>query len=117
MINLGKHRGGGPVNKAEEGAKLCVKNLSRDTTIHDLLKAFGEHGTVTNTSFVPGKHYAFVMFSSAAEASNVIMAMNGKKICGHVVEVSTARPRPKMVGFKRGRAQSGQWERMMSGFL
>jgi len=117
MKNLGKHGGGGPVNKAEEGAKLCVKNLARDTTIHDLLKAFGEHGTVTNTSFVPGKHYAFVMFSSAAEASNVIMAMNGKKICGHVVEVATARPRPKMVGFKRGRAQSGQWERMMSGFL
>jgi len=116
MTNIGKHGGGGP-NKAEEGAKLCVKNLARDTTIHDLLKAFGEHGTVTNTSFVPGKHYAFVMFSSAAEASNVIMAMNGKKICGHVVEVSTARPRPKMVGFNRGRAQSGQWERMMSGFL
>jgi len=117
MKNLGEHGGGGPVKKAEEGAKLCVKNLSRDTTIHDLLKAFGEHGTVTNTSFVPGKHYAFVMFSSAAEASNVIMAMNGKKICGHVVEVATARPRPKMVGFKRGRAQSGQWGRMMSGFL
>ena len=117
MINIGKHGSGSPVNKAEEGAKLCVKNLARDTTIHDLLKAFGEHGTVTNTSFVPGKHYAFVMFSSAAEASNVIMAMNGKKICGHVVEVATARPRPKMVGFKRGRAQSGQWERMMSGFL
>ena len=117
MINIGKHGGGSPVNKAEEGAKLIVKNLARDTTIHDLLKAFGEHGTVTNTSFVPGKHYAFVMFSSAAEASNVIMAMNGKKICGHVVEVATARPRPKMVGFKRGRAQSGQWGPMMSGFL
>jgi len=120
MINIGKHGGGSPVNKAEEGAKLCVKNLARDTTIHDLLKAFGEHGTVTNTSFVPGKHYAFVMFSSAAEASNVIMAMNGKKICGHVVEVATARPRPKTVGFKRGRAQSGQWGRTtdpMSGFL
>jgi len=120
MKNLGEHGGGGPVKKAEEGAKLCVKNLSRDTTIHDLLKAFGEHGTVTNTSFVPGKHYAFVMFSSAAEASNVIMAMNGKKICGHVVEVATARPRPKTVGFKRGRAQSGQWGRTtdpMSGFL
>jgi len=114
------HGGGGPVKKAEKGAKLCVKNLSRDTTIHDLLKAFGEHGTVTNTSFVPGKHYAFVMFSSAVEASNVIKAMNGKKICGHVVEVATARPRPKMVGFKRGRAQSGQWGRktdLMSGFL
>ena len=117
MKNLSNHGGGGPVKKTGEEAKIIVKNLSRDTSIHDLLKAFGEHGTVTNTSFVPGKHYAFVMFSSAAEASNVIMAMNGKKICGHVVEVATARPRPKMVGFKRGRAQSGQWGRMMSGFL
>ena len=120
MKNLSNHGGSGPVKKTGEEAKIIVKNLSRDTSIHDLLKAFGEHGTVTNTSFVPGKHYAFVMFSSAAEASNVIMAMNGKKICGHVVEVATARPRPKMVGFKRGRAQSGQWGHKtnpMSGFL
>jgi len=122
MINIGKHGGGSPVNKAEEGAKLCVKNLSRDTTIHDLLKAFGEHGTVTNTSFVPGKHYAFVMFPSAAEASNVITAMDGKKICDQVVHVEMATDRPKKtIGFKRGRAQRGQWgpgtDLMMSGFL
>ena len=125
MKNLSNHGGGEPVKKAGEEAKIIVKNLSRDTSIHDLLKAFGEHGTVTNTSFVPGKHYAFVMFSSAAEASNVITAMDGEKICGQVVHVKMATDRPKkMIGFKRGRAQSGQWgpgwgktDLMMSGFL
>jgi len=125
MKNLSNHGGGGPVKKTGEEAKIIVKNLSRDTSIHDLLKAFGEHGTVTNTSFVPGKHYAFVMFSSAAEASNVITAMDGEKICGQVVHVKMATDRPKkMIGFKRGRAQSGQWgpgwgktDLMMSGFL
>ena len=126
MKNLSENGGGGPVKKAGEGAKIIVKNLSRDTSIHELLKAFGERGTVTNTSFVPGKHYAFVMFSSAAEASNVTMAMDGEKICGQVVHVKMATARPKkMIGFKRDRAQSGQvtgqWgfktDLMMSGFL
>ena len=84
--------GGGP-GQEFRGAKLYVNNLSRETSREDLYEAFSRHGTVVDTFYKPDRGFAFVTFASAAEANNVIVAMNGKHVCGRVIQCSLAKPR------------------------
>ena len=73
--------GGGGRRNDVEGAKLFVHNVSEETSQDDLRYAFESHGTVTD-AYNPGKGFAFIQYSSPAEADAAIKAMNGTHECG-----------------------------------
>ena len=74
-----------------DGTKLFVHNVSEETSQDELKKAFGKHGSVTDT-YNPGKGFAFVTFSSPDEAQAAISAMNGTNVCGRDIKCNIAKP-------------------------
>ena len=94
--------GGGGKRPEIDGAKLFVHNVSEDTPTDDLYSAFGEHGTVTD-AYNPGRGFAFITYSSAAEASTAMEAMEGQEVCGRTIQCNVAKPREAAGGGGGGR--------------
>ena len=74
------------------GTRLFVLNVSEETSRADLRREFGIHGTVTDV-YNTGKGYAFITFSSKAEAHAAVAAMDGTEVCGRVIVCEIARGR------------------------
>merc|ERR1719203_1789728 len=89
--------GGGGRRNDVEGAKLFVHNVSEETSQEDLRYAFESHGTVTD-AYNPGKGFAFIQYSSPAEAEAAIKAMSGTHVCGRDIECNIAKPRGEKGG-------------------
>ena len=64
----------------------------QETTTGDLQEVFEEFGTVTD-AFNPGRGFAFITFSKAADATAAMEALEGQEVCGSVVNVSVAKPK------------------------
>jgi len=90
----GRGRGGGANGRSKdvEGTKLFVYNVSEETSQADLKREFGIYGTVTDV-FNTGKGFAFIAFSTKAEAHAAIAAMDGTEVYGRVIECEIAKPR------------------------
>lgn len=64
---------------------VFVKNLSESTTKEDLLKIFGEYGTITSAVVMIGmdgksRCFGFINFENPDAASRAVQELNGKKI-------------------------------------
>ncbi|KAF9593645.1 hypothetical protein IFM89_024462 [Coptis chinensis] len=71
------------VNK-EVFKSVFVKNLSESTTDEDLMKVFGEYGTIDTATVMrtddgKSKCFGFVNFENPDNASKAVEALNGKK--------------------------------------
>jgi cold-inducible RNA-binding protein len=90
--------------------KIYVGNLSFDTTADDLLRLFGQHGTVDRAEVVSDREtgrsrgFAFVEMSQGGEAA--ISALNGVQHQGRSLTVNEAKPKPDGGG-RGGRGGSG----------
>ena len=93
---------------------IYVGNLSHGATEDDLMKAFSQHGTVTNVSIVKDREtgrprgFAFVDMADAKEAANAIKELNLVEIDGRSITVNEARPktdRPRRSGGGGGRSR------------
>jgi len=98
--------GGGGRRNDVEGAKLFVHNVSEETSQEDLRYAFESHGTVTD-AYNPGKGFAFIQYSSPAEAEAAIKAMSGTHVCGRDIECNIAKPRGEKGEARGGRGGRG----------
>lgn len=63
---------------------VFVKNLSESTSDEDLMKVFGEFGTITSAVLMrdadgKSKCFGFVNFEDADDAAKAVEALNGKK--------------------------------------
>jgi hypothetical protein len=92
--SFGGGGGGGGRRQAAEGCKLFVGNISYDMTQGDLDQIFGPYGQLTDT-FLPTERetgrprgFAFVTFSSPAEAQAAIAAVDGQDIDGRALRVN-----------------------------
>ena len=85
-----------------EKTKLYIGNISFDTTVEDLEKAFGEFGTVSNI-YLPmnretGEPRGFAFLAMSKEnAVTAIEKMNGIEFNGRQIEVSESLPRGSKV--------------------
>lgn len=64
---------------------VFVKNLSESTTKEDLLKIFGEYGSITSAVVMIGmdgksRCFGFINFENPDAASHAVQELNGKKI-------------------------------------
>ncbi|KAH8061794.1 RNA binding-protein [Aureococcus anophagefferens] len=90
---LPTEREAGARGRAAEGCKLFVGNISYDMTQGDLDQIFGPYGQLTDT-FLPteretaARGFAFVTFSSPAEAQAAIAAVDGQDIDGRALRVN-----------------------------
>ena len=98
------------------GKKLYVGNLPYSYRDEDLLRDFGEFGTVRSAKVMMerdtgrSKGFGFVEFDNDAEAQAAINAMNGKQSGGRALVVNEARPmesRPRTGGFGGGGGGGG----------
>ena len=78
----------------------------QETNNADLQAAFEEYGTVTD-AYNPGKGFAFVTFSKAAEATAAMEALEGQEVCGNQVNVSVAKPKAGAGDTPRGGGRGG----------
>ena len=99
--------GGGGRRNDVEGTKLFVHNVSEETSQDDLRSAFEASGTVTD-AYNTGKGFAFITYSSPAEAQAAIQAMNGTHVCGRDIECNIAKPRGESGGGRGGRGGGGR---------
>jgi RNA recognition motif-containing protein len=80
--------------------KIFVGNLSHTATEDDLLKAFEQHGKVSEVSVVKDREtgrprgFAFVEMPNANEAASAIKELNLREISGRSITVNEARPKP-----------------------
>jgi RNA recognition motif-containing protein len=81
------------------GNKLCVGNLSFNTTETDLQDYFAQAGPVTEVLLVQDKFtgksrgFAFVTMASDGDAQNAVTQLHGKPFDGRTLTVNEARPR------------------------
>ena len=86
------------------GNKLYVGNLAYSVRDESLQQAFGEFGTVTSAKVMMdretgrSKGFGFVEFSSPAEATAAMNALNGQPLEGRAIVVNEARPREERPG-------------------
>lgn len=79
--------------------RLFVGNLSYQTVENDLQDYFGQAGAVTSVNLMMDKMtgksrgFAFVEFSSAADANKAVEDFNNKDFQGRTLTVNIARPR------------------------
>jgi RNA recognition motif-containing protein len=77
--------------------KIHVGNLSPDTTMEDLQKAFEMYGAVTRVNVVADrqsgkpKGFAFVEMSSSDEGAKAIAGMHEQDLQGNAITVAEAR--------------------------
>ena len=84
--------GGGGRGQEVEGSRLFVYNVSEETSQGDLYNAFSEHGTVTD-AFNPGRGFAFITYATAEEANKAMEDMEGREVCGRIIQCNIAKPR------------------------
>ncbi|KAI5123872.1 hypothetical protein M0805_005689 [Coniferiporia weirii] len=81
-------------------AKVYVGNLSWNTTDDSLRKAFGDYGQVLDSIVMRDREtgrsrgFGFVTFSSDAEATSAISALNEQEFEGRRIKVNFANARP-----------------------
>jgi len=100
QMNIARPKGSAPAPgtggksrpEAPMGCKLFVHGVTQETANADLQAAFEEYGTVTD-AYNPGKGFAFVTFSKAAEATAAMEALEGQEVCGNTINVSVAKPK------------------------
>ena len=78
--------------KGFEGFDVFVHNVSYETSPANLKREFGVLGTVIDVRNT-GKGYAFIRFSTKAEAHAAVAAMDGTEVCGRVIGCNIAKPR------------------------
>ena len=96
--------------------KLYVGNLSFGTTEGDLRRAFEAYGPVASCNLIMDKFtgksrgFAFVEFTTPADAQKAIQEMHGKALDGRPLTVNEAKPRedrPRGGGFGGGGGGGG----------
>ena len=87
---------------------IYVGNLSRETTVEDVRRAFEGFGQVASATIIRDKvsgqsrGFGFVEMPNEAEAHAAISNLNGKELKGQPIVVNEARPRSE------GRRGSGR---------
>jgi len=81
-------------NANQDGCTLFVHGVKQETEEEDLKSAFAKFGTIKDI-FNPGKNFAFVKFSTPAEASLAAKEMNGTDLCGSIISVNVSKPKQK----------------------
>ena len=77
--------------------KLFVRNLSKDVTSVQLLKAFEEHGWVDSVDIIKnGKTgesmgFGYVVMSTYTDGQKAVKGLNGKELFGRTIEVTEDR--------------------------
>jgi RNA recognition motif-containing protein len=105
MVYVDKAKPRGEQDKVEK-TKLYIGNISFDTTVEDLEKAFGEFGPVSNI-YVPtnretGEPRGFAFLAMSKEnAASAIEKLNGIEFNGREIEVSESLPRGSKVPNRR----------------
>jgi len=69
---------------------LYVRNLTHETMEDKLKEAFEVHGPVDRVKKI--KDYAFIHFEERDSAEKALNEMNGKEVCGSVIDISLAKP-------------------------
>jgi len=88
----GGGKGGGRNNAEEQGLKLFVHGVGEEVSSDTLMNAFGKHGTVTD-AYNSGRGFAFITYSTTAEATGAIEKMEGAEIDGQYIQVNIAKPK------------------------
>ena len=76
----------------EDGCKLFVYGVDQNMENAELSAEFEKCGQVTDV-YNTGKGFAFVTFSSKAEAQGAIQQMDGATVNGQQIKVNEAKPR------------------------
>ena len=76
----------------EDDCKLFVYGVDQNMENGDLSAEFEKCGQVTDV-YNTGKGFAFVTFSSKAEAQSAIQQMDGATVNGQQLKVNEAKPR------------------------
>lgn len=84
------------------GSKIFVHNVSEEATYEDFQASVEKFGEVTDF-FNPGRGFAFVEFSTNAEATACIAAMDNTEIAGRTIQMNIARPKGEKGGDRGGR--------------
>ena len=112
----GRGRGGGVNDRSKDVVctRLFVQNVSDETSPADLKRKFGVHGTVTDVNYT-GNGFAFITFSTKAEAHAAVAAMDGTEVGGSVIQCDIAKPQGEStrgreggVGGHMGRGRGGR---------
>jgi RNA recognition motif-containing protein len=96
---------------------IYVGNLPFQTTDADLLKWFGEHGTVSRAQVVNDREtgrsrgFGFVEMATAEEAEAAVKKLNGQELDGRRLNVELAKP-----AGQGGSAQRGGGSRSGGGY-
>ncbi|OGO63764.1 MAG: hypothetical protein A2029_04480 [Chloroflexi bacterium RBG_19FT_COMBO_47_9] len=87
--------------------KLYVGNLPFSTTEEDLRGMFAQAGTVVSVSLIKDRDsgrsrgFAFVEFSSQAEAEKAVSLFNNTPLDNRTLKVNLARPKEDSGKFRR----------------
>jgi RNA recognition motif-containing protein len=87
--------------------KLYVGNLPFNTTEEDLRSMFAQAGNVTSVSLVKDRDtgrsrgFAFVEFSTQAEAEKAVSLFNNTPLDNRTIKVNIARPKEDAGKFRR----------------
>ncbi len=86
--------------------KLCIRNLTFDTTEAQLREYFEQIGPVSKVSIIYEKEtnrpkgFGFVEMPSEADAQEAIDQLNGQELFGRPLKVEPARERPPRPGYE-----------------
>ena len=99
-------------------SRLFVGNLAYQTMENDLQEYFSQAGVVSSVNLMLDKFtgksrgFAFIEFSTPAEASKAVEMFNNKEFQGRALTVNIARPKedrpPRSGGGYRDREERGE---------
>jgi len=93
--------------------KLYVGNLSFNTSVEDLEKAFGEIGTVESTNIIEDREtgrsrgFAFIEMATKEAGESAITKLNGTELNGRELLVNEAKPRENRASGGGGGGRGG----------
>jgi cold-inducible RNA-binding protein len=95
-------RNGSPAERSDIiSAKIFVGNLDFQTTVDEITALLSGAGQVVDV-YLPSDHrtgrprgFAFVEFSSEAEAAEAITKFNGQELLGRKLNINAAEDRPR----------------------
>ena len=93
--------------------KLYVRNLSFQTSSHELEELFASVGTVESATVVEDREtgrsrgFGFVEMSSQEEGEKAIAELNGQEVSGREIKVNEAKPREDRGGRGGGGGYGG----------
>ena len=93
-------------NGQPEGSKIFVHNVSEEAVYEDFQASVEKFGEVTDF-FNPGRGFAFVEFSTPAEANACIAEMDNTEISGRTIQMNIARPKGEKAPERGGRGGGG----------